>query len=71
MPLNPACRAGVLAFRERIAFEMNPHVTGGPDVAAKCRLMDWNEDARLWHRGWSDTATADANAAEKMRRVSA
>jgi len=67
--MSDARLAGVLAYRERVAFEMNPHVPGGPEVAARCLVMDWPQEAREWHAGWRDTATADANAAELMRRA--
>ena len=59
--------AGRLAFAQRVNYEMNPHVPGGLDVAARCRLMDWPADAREWHRGWSEAATRSADAAEAER----
>lgn len=69
--MSDARLAGALAFREGIAFEMNPHVPGGPEVAERCRVMDWPLEAQEWHAGWRDAATAEANAAEMKRRVSA
>jgi hypothetical protein len=55
--------AGALAFRDGIAYEANPHVPGGPAVAQFCRLEEWPEAAREWHRGWSGEARRQADAA--------
>ncbi len=55
--------AGALAYRQGLAYESNPHVPGGPEVAQFCRLDEWPEAAREWHRGWSGEATQRANAA--------
>lgn len=59
--------AGALAYREGIAFEANPHVPGGPAVAQYCRLSEWPEAARQWHRGWRSEASRLAAEAEARR----
>ena len=59
--------AGALAYREGIAYEANPHVPGGPAVAQYCRLSEWPEPARQWHRGWSAEARRLAAEAERRR----
>ena len=69
--MSDARLAGALAFREGVSYEMNPHVPGGPKGAERCRVMAWPRGAQGWHAGWRDAATARANEAEKMRRVSA
>lgn len=52
---------GALAFAEGVAYEANPHVPGGAEVAQYCRLNDWPEEAREWHRGWSAEARRRAD----------
>ena len=68
--MSDARLAGSLAFREGVSFEMNPHVPGGPDVAERCRVMDWPTEAREWHGGWREAATLRADAASQGRTVS-
>lgn len=68
--MSEAFEAGALAFRLGHAYEGNPHVPGGPEVAQYCRLNDWPEEARQWHRGWSGACRQAADAARTKEVVS-
>lgn len=61
---SDAYKAGVAAYRERLAFEANPHASGGPDEVARCRVREWPEVAQQWHRGWVGEATRQAEEAD-------
>lgn len=62
--MSTAREQGRLAYAGRVAFEQNPFVPGGPEVAERCRLHDWPEEAREWHGGWTGEAILRANQAE-------
>jgi hypothetical protein len=60
---------GATAFNAtpRIHFEANPFLNDH-DRASRCLTHTWPENAREWHRGWSEAATALADRLQRGRK---